>query len=369
MKQIEKTQSITTKLESQGLVPADVVVFEAIALNTRPLRKQSVLYKGAVASRGVLLEMAASLEAETVPLQIMHEGQALPIGRVFEGQVRDTGSESELRVLFAVHASETDHIAKIDTGVIDQVSVSILPKQILNSVSGFDYLGPDATLEQIFTGDDGKGNVLGENGVHAKLIGLDSWNELSLVNKGGAQNARIVARDSSIFSGQQIQRLAASGLDPNRLLLTTTATLENDSVDLTTLVAQLTDTKVELSTATTKVTALEADVAAKTTRIAELEAQVAEAGDAAANLAAKDARIAELSPAVQTLKDVAKTLLVAKGDVNPTIPDDVAALTALISEAKTGLAAVLVAGARSVPADAQETTAKSGLSGAYRSRR
>lgn len=371
MKQIEKTSSIVAKLNQQGLVADDVVVFEAIALNNRPLRKQNKLYKGAVASRGLLLEMAASLESETVPLQIMHDNQPLPIGRVFEGQVHDVGTETELRVLFAVSKSETAHIEKIEAGVVDQVSVSVLPKKILNSVSNFDYLGPESSYENIATGRDLKGNVLGVGGVHARLVGLDQWNELSLVGKGGAQNARIVSRDDSIFAAPEIQRLAASGVDPSDFLLT--ATLENDTVDLTALVATLTDTKVELAATNTKVTTLEADNAAKATRITDLEAQLAQAGDAVASLAAKDETITTLtadhSAAVTALKDVAKALLVAKGDVDPTLPDDVPALTALISETKTGLAAVLVAGARSIPASSDGQTAKVMASSAFRAPR
>lgn len=376
MKQIQKTPNIVAKLAAQGLASDDVVVYEAIALNTLPLRKQNILYKNAVTSRGILLEMAAALEAETVPLQIMHDGYELPIGRVFQGEVRDTGAESELRVLFAVSKTETKRIADIDAGIVDQVSVSILPKQILNSVSGFDYLGQTATVDNVYTGNDGKGNVLGQNGVFAKLVGLASWNELSLVNRGGAQGARIVAKDNSIFSGEQVQRLAASGLDPNRLLLNTTATLETSDVDLTNLVTQLTDTKVELAGATAKVTTLEAASAAKETRIAELEAQLTAAGDSVAALSAKDAtiaerdaKIAELEPAVAALQDIAKALLAAKGDVNPTLPQDVPALTAIISEAKTGLSAVLVAGARATTADATTPASRPAVSGAFRAAR
>lgn len=369
MKQITKTPIIVAKLTQQGLVADDVVVYEATAFNTLPLRKQSVLYKGARSSRGILLEMAAALEIETVPLQVMHDGDILPIGRVFQGQVLDVGTETELRVLFAVDRTETDQIAKIDSGVVDQVSVSIMPKQILNSVSGFDYIGPDASIEQIFTGDDGKGNVLGQDGVYAKLVGLDSWNELSLVNRGAAQKARIVANDNSIFSGEQIRRLAASGLDPNRLLLNATATLETYDVDLTTLVTQLTDTKVELAAKTTSIATLETAVAAKDAQIAQLQAKVAEAGDAVTNLAAKDAKIAELEPAVAALSEVAKTLLVAKGDVNPTLPTDVPGLVSLISETKVGLAAVLVAGARSVSSDSEPKPAMASVSDAYRAAR
>jgi hypothetical protein len=351
MKQIQKTPEITQMLHQR--VGADlnidsVSVFEAIALNTLPLRKRSTLYKDAVVDHGLLYEMAAAVKAESLPVQIMHDKEPLPIGRVFHGEVVG----QELRVLFFLNNNETDAIAKIETGTVDQVSVSILPKHLYNSVSGFDYLGPEATSENHWTGADNEGNVIGENGVHARLVGLDAWFELSLVGQGGAQNARIVHRDSSVF-GSSYQKLAASGIDPNHLVLV--AAIRNESMDLKELVDQLTNTKVQLNQKETEVASLTASNEALTAQVAELTAKLEAANaepekvkqdlaDAQSQLSASQA---DASAAVASLKEVAKSVLTAAGKPDAAIPETVTELTQVISDAKSGLAAVLVVGGRS----------------------
>ncbi len=338
-----------------------IVIFEASALNTQPLRKRHPLYFGARVDRSMLYEMAASLASESVPVHVEHvRGEGLPFGRVFHGEVLENGAESELRTLFFVDASETEAIAKIENGTVDQVSVSILPKKVLNSKSGFDYLGPEATFEHIMTGTDPEGNTLNEDGVYARLVNLDAFFEMSLVGQGAARNARIVRREESHF-GPSFQKLAASGVDPNALVLV--ATSETQKMDLTALIADLTDRKVELQNKTTEIAGLNTQVATLSTEKAALEARLAELADVPAALEAKDAEIAtlstdktavetNLSAAVEALKDVAKKVLVASGNLEPTIPDSVEDLAALIASTETGLAAVLVAGGKAAPTDA-----------------
>lgn len=351
MKQIEKTPTILARLRKSlgdGVNLDSLRVYEAIALNTRPLRKNHPLYNGARAERSLLLEMAAALEQESRPVQIQHDSDPLPVGRVFHGEVVDQGGETELRVLFFLDPTADEEAAKIDSGSVDQVSVGILPRQLLSSATGFDFLGPDATLDNIWTGTDPDGNVMGKNGVYARMVGLDKWFELSLVGQGGAQNARIVSRDKSHF-GSSYERLAASGLDPSALVLVATARTED--MDLEKLVAQLTETKVELASKESEIATLNAQIGQKDERIAELEAKLEEAGDSVAALAEKDQTIeetkAELSAAVKALKDVAQALLAAAGKVNEQVPDTVAELESLINETKESLASVLVAGGRS----------------------
>lgn len=380
MKQIEKTEHIVARLRQalgDGVDVNSLRVYEAIALNTRPLRKNHPLYRGSRAERSLLLEMAAALAIETRPIQIQHNDEPLPIGRVFHGEVVDRGMESELRVLFFLDPTADDEATKIDAGSVDQVSVSILPKQILSSASGFDFLGPDSTYENVITGTDPDGNTIGENGVYGRLIGLDKWFELSLVGMGGAQNARIVSREQSHF-GSSYQKLAASGVDPNALVLV--ASTRNEQMDLTTLIAQLTDTKVDLASKVSEIATLAAAGAAKDTRIAELEAKLAEAGEAATALAAKDEAIAaaeqardtaaaDLTAAVTALQGIAKKVLAAAGKVDAEVPATVAEIEAIITETSESLVAALVPGGRSKDAiDDAEKPVVAGLS-AFRVRR
>ena len=339
MKQIKKTPAIIALLTaSAGEVDvAALRVYEAIAFNTLPIRKEHYLYKGARADRSFLLEMAAELTRESRPVQIQHDKEPLPIGRVFHGEVVDTGVESELRVLFFLDPTANSQATKIEAGTVDQVSVSILPKQFLNSKSGFDYFGPEATSENLWSGTDNDGNQLGKNGVHGQMRGLANFWEMSLVGQGGAQNARIVARDKSHF-GQSFERLAATGMDPNSLILNATAHKETP-MDLSALVADLTSKTADLTTAqitlaatTENVTALEATVTTHVATIAELNTQLeaAKAVDTAELTAGRDAAVAALS-------DVAKTVLTKVGKLDVQLPTEVAALSALISEHSSAL--------------------------------
>ncbi|RWB08791.1 MAG: hypothetical protein EOQ39_18740 [Mesorhizobium sp.] len=352
----------------------NLAVFEAIALNTLPLRKKHPLYNKSVVDRGMLMEMAASLSQESVPLQVMHDSEPLPKGRVFHGQVIDDGVNSELRVLFFMDATEADTIAKIDAGTVDQVSVSVLSKKIINSVSGFDYLSAESTFDNVWTGTDPDGNTLGENGCYGKLIGLDVWFETSLVGKGGAQNARIVPRDQAHF-GSSYQKLAASGLDPNIFILA--ASTRNDHMDLTTLVASLTDTKVELAQKVAAFTALETSVAGKDMEIAALKAQLADAVKPDATVAAElataktdlEAKTVECTAALTALKGIVTKVTTAAGKLNITIPETVPEMEALLTETTSNMAALLVAGGKAKDAaEADKATAPANL-GAFRVRK
>lgn len=357
MKQIQKTPEIIAALRQS--VGPDVnidglAVYEAIALNNRPIRKEHPLFKGAVADRSLLLEMAAALSQESRPVQIQHYDDDLPKGRAFHGKVIEQGSELELRVLFFLPTDEASVISKLDSGTVDQVSVSILPKQILNSKSGFDYLGSKATAENVWTGNDGDGNILGQNGVYGRMVGLDKWFELSLVGMGGAENARIVSRGESYF-GSSYQKLAASGVDPSVYVLEASTENEDMPDSLKDLVDKLTDTTVQLTNKSTEVTTLTAQVATLTSTVKDLETKLEAANkpdEALTTLQATldttktelEASNKDRDDAIAALSEVAKTVLTAAGKPDAELPKTVAELSTLIEDTKKTLAATLVAG-------------------------
>lgn len=359
MKQIEKTQRIRGLLAaSAGDVDIDALrVYEAIAFNTLPIRKEHYLYKGARADRNFLLEMASELRRESRPVQIQHNKEPLPIGRVFHGEVVDTGVESELRVLFFLDPTANEQATKIEAGTVDQVSVSILAKQLLNSKSGFDYFGPDATAENIWSGMDNDGNQLGKNGVYGQLRGLANFWEMSLVGQGGAQNARIISREKSHF-GESFERLAATGMDPNSLVLNLTATKEPLMdisafvADLTAKTADLTKAQLDLSAANEKVTSLEATIATQTATITDLEAQLeaANGADVAGITATRDAAVAALTA-------VAKNVLTKVGKLDVQLPTEVAELQALIDENSSAFVVKPGGTSTDKPADLSSTSA------------
>lgn len=343
MKQIQKTAAITERLRAAVGEDADIgslTVYEAIALNTLPLRKSHPLYKGTVADRSLLLEMADSVRAESLPLQIMHDTDPLPIGRIFDGQVVG----DELRVLFFVNAGENDVISKLENGTVDQVSVSVLSKQLLNSKSGFDYFGPDSTIDNIWSGTDPDGNTLGENGVFGIMKGLEQWFEMSLVGKGGAQNARIVSASASSFA-PAYQRLAASGVDPRGLVLTATTKIETDMTPKE-FVEQLTLSANNLATANAKVTSLEATITEREASIANLTTEVETLRTQVAELPAAQEKAAKLDGALEALRGVATKILTAAGKVDVEVPTEIDAIKQLIEETSAALAAKLIAGGK-----------------------
>lgn len=355
MKQIEKTPEISALLKNSGVEADKVSVYEAIALNTRPIRKNHPLYKGAVADRSLLLEMAAALSIESRPVQIQHDKDGLPSGRAFHGKVLDKGSETELRVLFFVDKTEDKLLAKLESGTVDQVSVSVVPKKLLNSKSGFDYLGPQSKPENVWTGDDGEGNIIGKSGIHARLLGLEQWSELSLVGMGGAENARIISHEESYF-GSSYQKLAASGKDPSLFVLE--ATLENETMDLTALTDKIASTSAALALSTADVATLTATNATLTARVAELEAKITAADKPDEALTAANASVVALTAtnttlvadntvALTALKDIAKKVLTASGKPNDAIPETVAELNTLISTTSATLTAAMSAGGNS----------------------
>jgi hypothetical protein len=375
MKQITKTAKIIAKLRKTVSADVDLdalAVFEASAFNTLPIRKKHFLYKGARADKFMLDDMVTELAKESRPVQIMHNGEMLPVGRVFHGEVLPLNkNDYEIRVLFFVDATG-EQVRNIDLGIVDQVSVSVMSKKLICSACDFDYLGEGATSENFWTATCANDHSIGQKGVYAKMQGLSDWNELSLVNRGGAQNARIVSPDKAHFTGPAALRLAAHGIEPSMLILTATADMEN-TMDFAELSGQVVDLRVDVKLKEAEIATLTAKLGEATTKVTALEANLASAGNGAQALAAKDTEIAaavaatavektEKEAALSALKEVATALLVASGDTAPTVPETVAELSALITEKKAALAAVLIAGGRSKAADTPVVEQKRSLS-------
>lgn len=304
MKQVAPTEKIRAKFAKAAGPDADfskVVVFEATALNTNPVRKNHPLYKDARHSRRFLEQMHQKLQTESLPLQIMHDTNPLPVGRVFDSEVLSNATGSELRVLFWVEAAHADAVGKLNSGTVDQVSVQVLGKAAKCSVCGFDFFGESATYEQIWSGTCENGHTMGVDGAHAVLDELDSWYELSLVGQGGIAGARVHSTPE--------RRLAANGAEAGaRTLTLSSSDLEHTTMELKDLLAKYTAQTDELATlkASTgsdkaKVTALEAEVDALKAKIQELEARPSQ----------DDA----INAAVAAVAEVLQPLLAKTGDV------------------------------------------------------
>lgn len=367
MKQLEKTPDIIAKLQNAvggGVDISNHAVFEAISLNTLPIRKRHPLYLDATHNKHFLSEMASQLNAESLPIYLMHDSDApTPFGRAFYAEVVDNMGVSELRTLFWVDKnSHADVVEKMDNGTLDQVSVSVLPKSLACSECGFDFLGDKADLfENVLSGTCDEGHTMGQNGVHAVAQSLDSWFELSLVGRGGARGARILPRDEQKLGSTTFQRLAASGVDLS--IVTLVASAEPMNMDLTQLIAELTDTKAKIVVSDAKVAELNGQIEAGKAEIADLKTKLEAASKQ------DGPKQEDLDAAVGALRDVTKQVLVASGKVDAKTEDlDVAACVATITETSESLAAKLVAGGKSKEATADAEKVSGVFSGAFRTR-
>jgi hypothetical protein len=319
MKQItldDATKAKLKKAAGDSVNLDNLAVFRAAALTTAPVRKNHPLYLGAVHSRSFLEQMKTDLDGESRPVQIMHgssDGDQLPIGRVFTGEVlTGTGpnGSDELEVLFWI--DKTAHQSKVDlvnNGTIDQVSVAVLGKEALSNKTGFDFLGPNADLfDNIMAGTDDKGNVMGRDGAHVVINNLDQWFEMSLVGRGGATGARIKGDGA-----KQTMHLAASGQDVPPLTLH----LSTGDPPPKTTPAPTPPKKEEFEMDATKFAETVAEYSGKpATAIAELNAEKVKTADLTAKLAEATATIATLKASDNVAKvtelETAKTDLTTK---------------------------------------------------------
>jgi hypothetical protein len=359
MKRIKLTPELKAKLQSAVGAGVDIskhAVYEAIGLNTKPVRKDHPLYKHGTHSATYLNQMADQVNKESLPLQVMHDGNALPIGRTFHGSTVAGDAGPELRVLFWVDPANSAISDLIDSGTLDQVSVSTLAKDASCSSCGWNFLGADSTMERVFAGACLNGHQLGKDGAHVNMNNLDQWFEMSLVGRGGATGAFICSPDNSVLTNDF--RLAASGkaaswlaltlsskdleppkMTPDEMLASFTAQLKAVTDDLTKLKAAADKPKTDPDADTnspSELAALQAQLGAINDKIKAMtevtKAPIPDVGsphtDDAGNF------LLDGSPA----HAFAKKILVMSGDPEAVMPKDPKALAALLD---TKLAALL----------------------------
>lgn len=270
-----------------------IVAYESVAASTRPITQKSSPYHNAQMSEGFLREMVNHLSSNSVTLQVMHNNEMLPIGKVFTADVfaAEVG-HYDLNAAFYLEA-DSDHVSKIDLGIIDEVSIGALPKHAYCSECSFDYMSDPYAM---YYRECPEEHSLGENGVHLRLTSLDTWKELSLVNRGASSKPKILGAAKQRLGASEYQRLAASnnGLDLTYLTCTftpnpQTKTPEGNAMDpkmlelaqsvgrleseKTTLEASLTATKAALDTAQLELTQTKSALAVEQAKVpADVEA-------------------------------------------------------------------------------------------------
>jgi hypothetical protein len=223
-----------------------------------------------------------------------------------------------------------------------------LPTQYLCSACEFDFLGEEATSENLRTRTCENGHTIGTDGVHLNMVGLAKLIEVSLVARGAADKPKIVGRSASKLAPASAQRLAARGFEIDGLVCQ--ASQGEERVDTSKLTADLIEAKTQVGVMT----------AAAETHAAALTAANGRADELQTQLTASQEQVTALQAELETAKGESKTdeataastwltasltkLLTAAGKSAENLPTDVAALTAAIDAETQGLTALIPAG-------------------------
>ena len=376
-KSVTITPELSAKFKAKFGEEADINKFYIIkvrAISTEPIHQGSI-YNGATTSVETLDEMANTVNFtdENVGVLTQHDSEKLNVGRVFAAEVVNEGSATAMYAHMAIlRTDDTKNlIEKIENGVLDEVSVSFTPRHAICSMCDFDYMGEDATWEHWITQTCPEGHTIGKDGCHLKINGAKSFSEISIVNRGAANKPKILDRAS--YSENELKQLAASGKNPEMFVATFTQKMENkmdpvkEEVELSAeeKIAALEAKNAEMQKAldlNEKVKVLESEKAEYLDKIAALTAENDKfKADLEASTAEKDAKIEELSAAkaeqetklseaMAFLKKEIEKVLVASGETNLNVPEDLDGMSKLLSERQQILASLVPAGGVSVPA-------------------
>jgi len=334
-----------------------MAVFEVIALNTLPLPgKDGTIFEKAVTMPLTLKEMMDSINGgKHIPLIADHEMWGAPKGRAFHAGLDYEGGAMSLRMLFYLDSTEATLITKLNAGSLDEVSVAFLSREFTCSECGWDYFSFGAQ-ENIWNRTCGNGHVIGQNGVHAEMTGLDKFIELSLVARGAADTPKIVGKSEAKLAPEDALRLAASGFtEPNALVVQ--ASRGKDTMDLTAALTQISTLSTDKGTLTANLATVTGerdtarnDLATRTTELATANASIATLTTERDNaLSANGNAVTEATEAKALLGEQLDALCVALGEAKlegDKRPTTIAAFKTEI-EARTGkLTAILPTGGR-----------------------
>jgi chromosome segregation ATPase len=225
----------------------------------------------------------------------------------------------------------------------------------------------------------GNDHTIGYDGVHLRLVGMDTFAELSLVGRGAAKDAKILSRakNSQSLSQETVERLAASKLPAEAHVFTASfkmdntnsnpsnqgdqqmsstleATLAQTSKDLGKVEFELNQATKTIEDLTGQIATLQESVTVKDAEIADLKAgQDTEMTTLQATNEELNAKLSEASEVV--LGDL-KAAMIATGEKEEDIPEDLSAMLSSIKEKGLKLHQLFGAGGTSedVKADRQK---------------
>ena len=359
-KQVEKTPTIRDWIASaygdKDVDTDGLAVFEAVAANTRPLRRLHGLHAGAMLQPDVLHGMTKALkQGETIPLHSMHQTDNTPVGRVFAAETRpDIDGGMALHTMFYMDPKHDPVLVdKLNKGILNEVSVGVSVKEVRCSACGWDYMGTDSTIDNLVDGECPDGHVIGKDGVHVKLHGLASWHELSLVDRGAAKGALILPKSRhSMTRSPDFERLAASGFEPSLLSLRAicdvsapTPTPSTPKAPGKSSMDELVNLKAEHIVAKRDLEAMTTELGALRAKFTETEAKLADASKG--DVVALRAQLAEVEKFVA---DYAAAALAALGKPSSELPAGLSERMKLVEAARAQLALSIVPGGVSQPA-------------------
>lgn len=316
MKRLTVTPEMQARINNAAggeVDPSKVAVFECIAMSGAPIQKPGSIFNGAVHSPSMLSAMAAYVNSgKSVPLNIMHDSGELPTGRVFYAQPMNGGIHAQFYL-----PSDAPEVSLIDQGIITEVSVQVLAEQMLCSACAWDYLSADASIMNFIDQTCVNEHTIGVDGTHLILTGLQNWFELSLVGTGASPGAMILSPSKAKLSQQQLDRLAASGVSPQAVILQTLPPKRKEDPMAELNLKEFTDTLAAnasvIAGLNVEKTALEAQVAELATTKVALAAALTSNTEVSAKLTAAEAKVAEFDLMHAYLVDMAQKALVASG--------------------------------------------------------
>jgi len=334
---LEKAPRAKKLLQAQVGEKTDLsqfAVFELRANDTLPITRAGGSLANARMTSTYLTQMAEHINAGNyVPLIELHDTHSrLPIGRTLDAKVYDNEAnfnEKELRVLVYLQADHP-HAAKIDSGIINEVSTGTTPSSVKCSACDFDFMASADNRRKLWAGKDytplcDNGHQWGMNGNHLRLDGVKQWREISVVPRGAAPNVQAIKVENALLAAETNEINLSGDFSADILLSTTEGALflddqkpKNDSgtpkipntgakMDIT-----LSQEKYDnLVKAEAKVDLLTAQLTAETGKVTAAEQAKAQAEadkqKAEADLAAKEAELA----AETTAKEKAEADLTA----------------------------------------------------------
>jgi chromosome segregation ATPase len=195
-------------------------------------------------------------------------------------------------------------------------------------------------------------HTIGENGTHVRLVGMDTFAELSLVGRGAAKDAKILSRakQNQSLSQETVERLAASNIPAEAHILTASYKLDNSTKTkqgenpMSGLETMLSETSQKLGKVESELTQATVTIEGLNGEIETLKASNAEKDEKITSLeAAQDSDVAELKATNEKLETQLteaseiifgdlKAAMVASGEKEEDLPQDLLTMLSLVKE-------------------------------------